>query len=324
MARLSEEHYKSNPSTPIRKSSRFKEMFKRRPSPLSSSTSPNSLTKLPIMESPIPSPKIDPGFEQVGLLPSERISLDEAKHLLEKNGGKAIKKAIEEDMKGIEMKNVPHKFDNSSNVSDAKETGNVTEMAAQHSQRQGNSAAQDRHHCDLSALQVLNINDAYSRAIREFVAGEIHEARAKNEQHSVEHAIANATPGVHITVNFRLLTFSKFDANGTIERKNEKLDLLGSPTSLGPFLINHARLATDLQLTVVAIYLTILLYSAFSGPKTILLTLWRMGVALSVYGLILRQLGMKNWVHCDLLLSPVLYTGHKLLDSSGITVKMQT
>lgn len=58
-----------------RKSSRFREIFKHRPSS-SASSSPVALTKSPLLagSSPMPSPTMPPGFQQVGLLPSERSS----------------------------------------------------------------------------------------------------------------------------------------------------------------------------------------------------------------------------------------------------------
>ncbi|CAN9305128.1 unnamed protein product [Alternaria alternata] len=65
-----------------RKSSRFREIFKHRPSS-SASSSPVALTKSPLPpgSSPMLSPTMPPGFQQVGLLPSER-SLHSSSHLL--------------------------------------------------------------------------------------------------------------------------------------------------------------------------------------------------------------------------------------------------
>ena len=59
-----------------RKSNRFRKMFTHRPGS-SSSASPTTLAKArqPIDSSPLPSPTVKPGFQQIGLLPSELPSL---------------------------------------------------------------------------------------------------------------------------------------------------------------------------------------------------------------------------------------------------------
>jgi len=59
-----------------RKSIRFRKMFTHRPGS-SSSSSPATLAKAhqPIDSSPLSSPSVKPGFQQIGILPSERPSL---------------------------------------------------------------------------------------------------------------------------------------------------------------------------------------------------------------------------------------------------------
>ncbi|CAN9079655.1 unnamed protein product [Alternaria alternata] len=70
-----------------RKSSRFREIFKHRPSS-SASSSPVVLTKslLPAESSPMPSPTMPPGFQQVGLLLSERSSQSISRLLEDEEG----------------------------------------------------------------------------------------------------------------------------------------------------------------------------------------------------------------------------------------------
>jgi hypothetical protein len=55
-----------------RKSSRFRELFKHQPSS-SASSSPATVTESPpaIGSSPLPSPDVRPGFQQISLLPGE-------------------------------------------------------------------------------------------------------------------------------------------------------------------------------------------------------------------------------------------------------------
>ncbi|KAF1912069.1 hypothetical protein BDU57DRAFT_564721, partial [Ampelomyces quisqualis] len=118
MARLSVEHFRASATmTPeqVRKSSRFRDMFKSRSS-MSPSTGA-SVTKLPL-ESSIASPPasptsptVKPGFETVGLLPSERISLVNAKTELENNGGTHVAEVLEEQKQELKGVGIPHNMD---------------------------------------------------------------------------------------------------------------------------------------------------------------------------------------------------------------------
>jgi hypothetical protein len=100
MARLSIEHYRANTNmTPDRKTRRLRGMFKSRSSTGSPSTadvSINSPTGTSAMSSPTSpiSPSVKPGFEKVGLLPSERESLVDLKRELLDNGGKRVAEVL--------------------------------------------------------------------------------------------------------------------------------------------------------------------------------------------------------------------------------------
>lgn len=120
MARLSVEHYRANAAmTPetTRKSSRFRDMFKSR-----SSMSPPIVTansdKKSSTETDSPAPPISPtsptvkaGFEQVGLLPSERTSLADTKRELDNHGGHHIVEVLEQQDKDLKGVSVPHDLD---------------------------------------------------------------------------------------------------------------------------------------------------------------------------------------------------------------------
>jgi hypothetical protein len=85
MARLSAPAIKSPKAE--RTSSRFREIFKHRPSS-SASSSPVTLSKSipPAESSPMLSPTMPPGFQQVGLLPSERSSHSMSRLLEDEEG----------------------------------------------------------------------------------------------------------------------------------------------------------------------------------------------------------------------------------------------
>lgn len=120
MARLSVEHFRANATmTPeqVRKSGRFRDIFKSRSS-LSPSTN-SSTTKLPQAadtESPPTSPTsptVKPGFETVGLLPSERVSFADAKTELEKRGGTHVADVLEKQEKFSKGVGILHDVDTS-------------------------------------------------------------------------------------------------------------------------------------------------------------------------------------------------------------------
>jgi hypothetical protein len=154
MARLSAEHYRANTSmTPehTRKSGRLRDIFKSR-----SSASPTDMSKLqPPDPSPLPSPTVKVGFEQVGLLPSERGSskgsepesfagrstsvpaftappqidmpttftvlpqINMPTIALEQNGGKGVSEALQAQAKSLQAVSVPHILDTSLDASGA-------------------------------------------------------------------------------------------------------------------------------------------------------------------------------------------------------------
>ncbi|KAF2825470.1 hypothetical protein CC86DRAFT_407680 [Ophiobolus disseminans] len=105
-----------------RKSSRLRDMFKSRSS-LSPSTHETS-KKLLVSGTASPpatpiSPTIKIGFEQVGLLPSERSSFAEASSELEHNGGARVAEVLMKQREELKGQSIPH------NVDTALDTANV-------------------------------------------------------------------------------------------------------------------------------------------------------------------------------------------------------
>jgi hypothetical protein len=123
MARLSVEHVRANVNmTPdhARKSSRFRDIFKSRsslspPTPDLSGSSPPGQTQPSSPTSPT-SPTVKPGFQKVGILPSECSSFADARDELEHNGGVHIAEVLakqEAELKGV---SAPHSVDTSLDV----------------------------------------------------------------------------------------------------------------------------------------------------------------------------------------------------------------
>ncbi|KAH5592712.1 hypothetical protein HBI45_205660 [Parastagonospora nodorum] len=118
MARLSVEHYRANATmTPdhVRKSSRFRDIFRSR------SSSNNSLVETMTRSSPVKiplspptsptSPTIRPGFDQVGLLPSEQEPIIDIKQALQDSGGSRVAQALENQVRDLRGVSVPHNLD---------------------------------------------------------------------------------------------------------------------------------------------------------------------------------------------------------------------
>lgn len=118
MARLSVEHYRANASmTPdhVRKPSRFRDIFRSRPSSNNSLVDP--ATRSPPVKSPLSSPMsptsptIKSGFDQVGLLPSEQDSIIDVKKALEDSDGNRLAQALEKQVQDLKGVGVPHSLD---------------------------------------------------------------------------------------------------------------------------------------------------------------------------------------------------------------------
>jgi hypothetical protein len=118
MARLSVEHYRANANmTPehMRKSSRFRDMFRSRPS--SSNTLVSPVTRSPPAKSTLSppvsptSPTVRPGFDKVGLLPSEQGSVMDVKQALEESGGSRVVQVLEKEVKELKGVSAPHTRD---------------------------------------------------------------------------------------------------------------------------------------------------------------------------------------------------------------------
>jgi hypothetical protein len=120
MARLSVEHYRANANmTPehTRKSNRFRDIFKSRSSMSPSQAdatakSPPEPATAPVPVSPL-TPTIKPGFEKVGLLPSERSSLADASRELEHNGGTHVVEALRDQAKELQDASVSYNVNTS-------------------------------------------------------------------------------------------------------------------------------------------------------------------------------------------------------------------
>jgi hypothetical protein len=90
--------------------------------------SPPEPTATPTPVSPL-SPSLRPGFEKVGLLPSERSSLMDATRELEQNGGSRVTEALRDQAKELQEVSVPHNVDTTLDVAEVNHADQAAKQA---------------------------------------------------------------------------------------------------------------------------------------------------------------------------------------------------
>ncbi|KAF2849520.1 hypothetical protein T440DRAFT_480047 [Plenodomus tracheiphilus IPT5] len=348
MARLSAEHYKSNPGTPRpeRKSTnRFREIFKPRTSS-SVSSSPNLLTKAQRTPSPSLSPSIKPGFDRIGILPSEQSSFETARRDRDTFRGLTLAEMLKNDMKGINVsvgmvtqgatRENPVKIEaqkateNSSSpfpgttIHNTIEIGSSPPASPSRSFAMGNTdpahAAEDpftscedhESHNKSFASKIFDDKDSLSQGIREYVASKIakaiseHDVKLAREQREAFDMRAQSSS----KISFFKIALQVID--NVIGRDAGRINLWTSPRSIGPITINHTRAASFLQCSTIAVFVIAIIEAALSGPKTLLLTTWRCAVIFGVYAVIMKHFGWAQDVGQDALLAPVICGSQEL------------
>ncbi|CAO2647510.1 Nn.00g084320.m01.CDS01 [Neocucurbitaria sp. VM-36] len=378
MARLSEEHFKSNASTPSRKSDRIRNMFRHRQRSSSVSPSSNVTANSTPADNPPLSPTIKLGFEKVGLLPSERSSLDTAKQDLENNGGVAVSKAIKMEVQELNGDIISHRPDTELDISattaadeeacateyekygkneDSFEPAFKEELSKQRNEHAhshfdmphrsssptldlgtAEAASKTDKHCEpvfIATQQTLpsslkhsddtleppgveggrrkssaTNNDSLSPKIHEYVSKKIAEALMEYHREQIAPQVNSSSAPIRITVNLDISGVAKWPRSSTGKSVPGRLCLFSGRKSIGPLTITDPNVASDFQLGVIAIYLTVVIGCALHGPKELLLTLWRMGIFLTMYAAALQCMGWKRDSRSDALLAPVCYMGH--------------
>ncbi|KAH9876595.1 hypothetical protein J1614_003726 [Plenodomus biglobosus] len=383
MARLSEEHYKSNPGTPQpeRKTNRFREIFKHHPSS-SASSSPNLLTKTQSESSPAMPQTMKTGFKKISILPSEQSSFENARRILNRfeestssgwlrdsmrdYGSAGNETPVKTHTKNLEVKN------EATETSPFSATATHKSMEIESSPRAhpGHNFAKDSIEKDVTPfkrfnqvvapardppapalselaesplpLDVINpstetVDESFfscddqdsdhdsfysnnfggedgslSQAIREYMVNKIaraveeHDVKRASEEREV--AVTCAQPNTKaIVYNFVHKAVKEF-----VGRDGDEIDLWTYPKSIGTLTINHGHAAILLQYAMIVFLAVSILEAAFSGPKDLLLVLWKWAVVSGTYASALKYFGSIDDVSQDLLLAPMIYGVQKL------------
>lgn len=145
----------------------------------------------------------------------------------------------------------------------------------------------------------------------------------ENQRNLIERVNAGISGMVNVKVNLNIPGLLKLNISHRVEKYKSAGASTKSTKSIGTITISHPRIATDLQIGIVVIYLTLLLYSALTGPKALFLMVWRMGTVLSVYTVILHHLGWKGDARRDVLLSPLCHISLMVLEFVGRMIEKE-
>ena len=179
----------------------------------------------------------------------------------------------------------------------------------------------DSNHAKPSPSTTFDDNDSLSQGIREYVSSKITEMLVEHQRNLVcQHPKTISAP-FHFTINPDMSSLAKVPRSGTANVKARVPFVFDGPKNIGPFTINHPRIAGDFQITVIGIYSTFVIGAAFLGPQTLLLTLWRIGIVLAGYAFVRSRLGWGDDVHSDVILGPICHIGHEMQYFSGEATK---
>ncbi|KAJ4371847.1 hypothetical protein N0V86_008401 [Didymella sp. IMI 355093] len=158
-----------------------------------------------------------------------------------------------------------------------------------------------RSHQKSFASNIFDDQDSLSAGIREYVKSKIAEAFY---QHLCDCPVRAP---LNITAKFELDNSADVSRSSSFKRIATNTNILHGPKRVGPFTFEHSPNTYTLQKSIVGIYVCIITLAAFIGPKTLLLTTWRLFVTLLTYFVIVRLLSWHKNAHPDLLLAPVFY-----------------
>ncbi|KAL5114323.1 hypothetical protein ACEQ8H_007798 [Pleosporales sp. CAS-2024a] len=306
MARLSVEHYRANANmTPdhVRKTSRIRDMFKHRPSNAKSPSgslagSPPTKTALSPLVAPI-SPTVRPGFDQVGLLPSERDPIIDVKKALESNGGTRVAEVLAKHVAGLEDVSAPHSLDTGMNTTSANQAINAAQTSHPGTQSGNNAKAQapQNHVCPVKSHEEINA----AADILSMTKNESSDSFTDTHDHIERHG----HPSSPLVLTLRIqLKQSPALANRPLALGSPKL--FGVDRSICNVDVTNPVLSLVSQLLVVALYTWIAIGLLLKGPAEMFGAVFAVSMGLIAYAGLMQS--RTTAVHADdLLFAPLHY-----------------
>jgi len=156
-------------------------------------------------------------------------------------------------------------------------------------------------------------DDAPSQGIREYVKSMIvtafsqHRAQIACKERSLAKLPMSFSLNINVPADFQRLLWNGISGLSGIIGISSHPELVSLPQKLGPVIIGNARMVRIVQNAILVIICIVALEAALSGPKDLLLALWRICVVLGVYAIVVRKLGWSLSFEQDLLLSQAVY-----------------
>jgi hypothetical protein len=164
------------------------------------------------------------------------------------------------------------------------------------------------------ASNVFDVDSSLSQGIRGYVTSKIAEALAEQERAHRSDVNAMAYPSVHIKIKVDGISLLRAEKHTRLSISDKKTDMFTQSNTIGPITITSALLARHVQLVILVLYAVALLCASLLGPRTLLLIIWRMAVALGMYTVVLRQLRWTENVERDVFLAPVSFSANVVME----------
>ncbi|RYO13144.1 hypothetical protein AA0111_g12340 [Alternaria arborescens] len=165
-------------------------------------------------------------------------------------------------------------------------------------------------HCKSFASNVFDVDSSLSQGICGYVTSKIAEALAEQERAHRSDVNAMAYPSVHIKIKVDGISLLRAEKHTRLSISDKKTDMFTQSNTIGPITITNAPLARHVQLFILVLYAVALLCASLLGPRTLLLIIWRMAVALCMYTVVLRQLRWTENVERDVFLAPISFSAN--------------
>ena len=154
---------------------------------------------------------------------------------------------------------------------------------------------------------IFDDDSSLSQGIRECITSKIAEALTEHDRAHCSNVDARANPSVHNTIMVDDICLSKAEKPIRPSTSDKKTDMFTLPSTIGPVTITSRLLAQNVQLIVLTLYAVALLGASLLGPRSLLLVIWRMAIALGMYTAVLQQLSWTENVEHDVVLTPVFF-----------------
>ncbi|KAF7673495.1 hypothetical protein GT037_008110 [Alternaria burnsii] len=157
------------------------------------------------------------------------------------------------------------------------------------------------------ASNVFHDDRSLSQSIREYVTSKIAEVLAEHDRAHRSNVDARSNPSVHITIRVDGIGLLEAEKPTRPSISDKKDDMSAQPSTIGPVTITSPLLARNAQMVVLTLYAVTLLGASLSGPRSLLIVIWRMAIALGMYTAVLQQLSWTKNVERDVFLAPIFF-----------------